>query len=352
MSPQENHRRLTPQRADERKAEQTPADELVEMGRAVFLEEASALRAISERLDASFAHAVRMLYACRGRVLVTGLGKSGLVGRKIAATLTSTGTPAIFVHPVEALHGDLGIATADDLVLAISRSGHNSELLSVVNSLKAAGLRSIAIVGAPGSPLARSVEVSLDMAVEREVCPLNLTPTTSATAAQVMGDAITVALLRLRAFQREDFAVFHPSGALGRTLLMTVSDLMHAGDELPLVRESQPLREAVIEIARQRLGCACVVDDSEQLVGFLTNGDLQRVLLHHSEGGKDPLDLPVSEYMSPNPRTVAPDCLARAALQSMEQNPSGPITQLVVSEGGRPLGVIHLHDILRQGLSG
>lgn len=352
MSPQENHHRLTPQRAGEHKAEETPTAELVAMGREVFVEEAAALQAISDRLEGSFAHAVRMLYACRGRVLVTGLGKSGLVGRKIAATLTSTGTPSIFVHPVEALHGDLGIATPDDLLLAISRSGHNSELLSVVNSLKAAGLRTIAIVGALDSPLARAVEVALDMAVEREVCPLNLTPTTSATATQVMGDALTVCLLRLRAFQREDFAVFHPSGTLGRTLRMTVSDLMHSGEELPLVGQDQPLREAVIEIARQRLGCACVVDGEGRLCGFLTNGDLQRVLLHHSQESGDALDRPVSEFMSRQPRTVAPDCLARAALQSMEQNPSGPITQLVVTEEGRPLGVIHLHDILRQGLSG
>lgn len=348
----ENHGRLTPQRADERKAEQTPAEELVRMGRETFMEEAAALQAIAQRLDASFARAVRMIYACRGRVLVTGLGKSGLVGRKIAATFTSTGTPAIFVHPVEALHGDLGIATPEDLVLAISRSGHNSELLSVVNSLKALGLRSIAIVGALDSPLAASAEVTLDIAVEKEVCPLNLTPTTTATATQVMGDALTVALLRLRAFQREDFAVFHPSGTLGRTLLMTVSDLMHQGDELPLVRQDQPLREAVIEIARQRLGCACVVDEAGVLVGFLTNGDLQRVLLHHTEQGDDPLDHPSAEFMNAAPRTVEPDCLARAALQKMEQNPSGPITQLVVTEEGRPLGVIHLHDILRQGLSG
>ncbi len=345
-----NHR-LTPQRADPDRAARTPDGELAAMGREVFQQEAAALTGVAGRLDERFAQAVRWIYRCEGRILVTGLGKSGLVGRKIAATFTSTGTPSLFVHPVEALHGDLGIATGDDLVLALSRSGRNPELLTMVHSLQALGLRSIAITGDLESPLARAVDLALDTGVEREACPLNLTPTTSATAALVMGDALTVALLRLRAFRREDFAVFHPSGTLGRTLRMTVAELMHTGEELPLVRRRQPLREAVIEIADKRLGCACVVEDDGRLCGFLTNGDLQRVLLRHTGPGDDPLGRPVEEFMTPDPRTVDPACLARAALHKMEENPTGPITQLVVMEEGRPIGLLHLHDILRQGLS-
>ena len=345
-----NHR-LTPQRSDPGLAARTPDEELVDMGREVFVQEAEALSSIAARLDGNFVQAVRWIYECEGRVLVTGLGKSGLVGRKVAATLTSTGTPSLFVHPVEALHGDLGIATRDDLVLALSRSGHNTELLTMVHSLQALGLRSIGITGDLQSPLAKAVELVLDVAVEREACPLNLTPTTSSTAALAMGDALTVALLRLRAFRREDFALFHPSGTLGRTLRMTVAQLMHTGDELPLVRQEQPLREAVIVIADKRLGCACVVDDEDRLCGFLTNGDLQRVLLRHTGPQANPLDRPVEDFMSRRPQTVDSFCLARAALHKMEENESGPITQLVVVEDERPLGLLHLHDILRQGLS-
>jgi arabinose-5-phosphate isomerase len=329
----------------------TPDADLVEMGREVFDEESRALRQIGARLSEGFARAVRMILECPGRVLITGLGKSGLVARKMAATFTSTGTPSLFVHPVEALHGDLGIATADDLLLAISNSGRNQELLTVVHSLHALGLPVVAITGDPRSPLARAADVVLDAAIEHEVCPLDLTPTTSATAAQVMGDALTVALLRLRAFRREDFAVFHPSGTLGRTLRTTVAELMHTGDELPVVRADAPLREAVLTIAAKRLGCTCVVDEDGLLCGFVTNGDLQRVLLRHAETGGDPLSRPVRAFMSPEPRIVDAEALARAALQKMEQNPAGPITQLVVVEEGRPVGLLHLHDILRQGLS-
>ncbi|HKI83040.1 MAG TPA: KpsF/GutQ family sugar-phosphate isomerase [Candidatus Krumholzibacteria bacterium] len=347
-----NHHRLTPARTDLHKAVQTPEGEVLAMGQAVFEEEAQALKEIGSRLGPSFVAAVRRILECQGRVLVTGLGKSGAVGRKLAATFTSTGTPALFVHPVEALHGDLGIATENDLVLAVSRSGHNAELLTLVHSLRALGLGSIAMTGVSDSPLAKAVEIVLDTAVEREVCPLNLTPTSSSTAAMVMGDALTVALLRLRAFKREDFAVFHPSGSLGRTLRLTVEELMHTGEELPVVKQDQPLRDAVLVIASKRLGCSCVVDETGKLSGFLTNGDLQRVLLNHTGPNDDPLGQPVASFMNTSPRTVEGACLARVALQKMEQNPTGPITQLVVVHMERPIGVLHLHDILQQGLSG
>ena len=352
MSEATRHNRLTPQRAEPEQAARRPDEELVDMGRQAFAAEASALAAIGGRLGPSFARAVRMMLGCQGRILVTGLGKSGLIARKIAATLTSTGTPSIFVHPVEALHGDLGIATADDLVLALSNSGRNRELLSMVNSLRALGLNVVAITGDLESPLAGAADVVLDTTIDREVCPLDLTPTTSSTAMLVMGDALTVALLELRQFRLEDFAVFHPSGSLGHALKTTVSELMHTGDDLPVVSTTAPLRDAVLMIAEKRLGCSCVVDGDGLLTGFLTNGDLQRVLLHQAEASADPLSRPCSEFMSQTPRTVAGDCLARAALQQMEANPGGPITQLVVVEEGRPLGLIHLHDILGRSLVG
>jgi arabinose-5-phosphate isomerase len=339
--------RLTPRRGEPGRAQRWPDDQLVALGRDVFVEEAAALRAVGERLDARFATAVRWLYACEGRVLVTGLGKSGIVARKVASTLTSTGTPALFIHPVEALHGDIGIATAADILLAFSRSGGNEELLVLASSLKALGLRTIVATGNVQSALARACDLTLDIAVAREVCPLDLTPTTSTTAAAVMGDALTVTLLRLRDFRREDFALFHPSGALGRALRTTVADLMHRDDALPVVQLDMPMREALLLIAQKRLGCACVVDGQGLLVGFLTDGDYKRALLRDV----DPMARPVREYMSHEPKLVDAGCLARVALTKMENNKPGPITQLVIVELGRPAGVIHMHDILRAGLS-
>jgi arabinose-5-phosphate isomerase len=348
MSAASNERpanRLTPPRSADDAAQRATEQELATMAREVFQQQSDALAAIAGSVGAGFAEAVRQVYACSGRVLVTGLGKSGLIGRKVAATLTSTGTPALFVHPVEALHGDLGIATADDVLILISRSGSNEELLVLQSSLAEMGLRSIAITGAPESPLARRADVVLPTVIQGEACPLDLTPTTSTTAALVMGDALALALLRLRDFRREDFAVFHPSGALGRALRMSVRELMHDGDRMPVVREDANLREALLVIAEKRLGCTCVVDAQGALAGFLTDGDLKRILLRDA----DPLDRPVAEIMTTSPRTVSPDCLARVALRKMEGNPGGAITQLVVAQEGRPLGVVHMHDILKLG---
>jgi len=339
--------RLTPDRRGPDVAEHHGDAELVAMGCGVFRDEAAALGQVGSELGDSFATAVRWMLACRGRVLVTGLGKSGLIARKVAATLTSTGTPALFVHPVDALHGDLGIATAEDLMLAISRSGSTEEILSLQSTLRALGMRSVAVTGDPSSTLAARADLVLPTVVAREVCPLDLTPTTSATAALVMGDALAVALLTLRDFRREVFAVFHPSGALGRTLRLTVDELMHGGDALPLVPLGTPLRRALVVIAEKRLGCTCVVDDGGTLAGFLTDGDLKRILLRMA----DPLDRPVDEFMTRQPRSVAPGCLARAALRSMESNPTGPITQLVVVRDEVPVGIVHIHDILKLGLS-
>jgi len=307
-----------------------------------------ALRDVARALDGAFVRAVRLIYGCGGRVLVTGLGKSGLIGRKIAATFTSTGTPALFVHPVEALHGDLGIATGQDLLLAISRSGNNDELLAMHGSLRALGVRSVAISCEAGSPLARRCDIALITPISGEACPLELSPTTSTTAALAMGDALAMTVLRMRDFRPEDFAIFHPSGALGRGLRLTVADLMHFGEGMPVVQLGTTLREALLVIANKRLGCTCVVDERGQLRGFLTDGDLKRILLRE----ESPLDEPVERFMTPEPRTVALECLAREALQSMERNPGGPITQLVVVEDNRPIGVVHIHDILRLGVRG
>jgi arabinose-5-phosphate isomerase len=314
--------------------------------RRVIRAEGDALVGLASAIGDPYAQAVRWMAECPGRVLVSGLGKSGIVARKIAATLTGTGTPALFVHPVEALHGDLGIATREDLLLAISRSGGNEEILALAASLSAHGVRCIGLTAQADSTLAERADLLLHTPMDAEACPLNLSPTTSTTLAVAVGDALAMSLLEVRGFRRDDFAVLHPSGALGRGLRMTVAELMHRGAELPLVNVGARLRDAAVEISTKRLGCACVVDDHGALVGFISDGDFRRTLLEASE----PLDLPVEQFMSRTPVTVDADCLARAALRQMEDNRPGPITQLVVTEQDRPVGVLHIHDILRSGI--
>jgi len=319
---------------------------VLEALRRVIRAEGDAVVHLASAIGDPYAEAVHWMAECRGRVLVSGLGKSGIVARKIAATLTGTGTPALFVHPVEALHGDLGIATRDDQLLAISRSGGNEEILALVASLAAHGVRCIGLTAQDDSALAQRSDLLLHTPMEREACPLDLSPTTSTTLAIAVGDALAMSLLEVRGFQRDDFAVLHPSGALGRGLRMTVAELMHRGAELPLVPAGARLREAAIEISSKRLGCACVVDGDGQLVGFISDGDFRRILLESD----DPLDVPIDQFMSTEPVTVDSDCLARAALRQMEDNEPGPITQLVVADQGRPVGVLHIHDILRAGI--
>ena len=322
-------------------------DALIALGREAFRQEAAALETIGAGLDADFARAVRTLLECEGRVLVTGLGKSGIVARKLAATLTSTGTPSHFIHPVEAAHGDLGVVRDGDLVIAISRSGNNPEVVALVARCRQFGMLAIAMTGAPDSDLAGQADITLAVPVEREACPLNLTPTTSAVAAMAMGDALVVALIRLRGFRSEDFAMFHPSGVLGRSMLLKVAELMHTGDELPVVRRDLTLRESLPEIVGKRLGGACVVDDDGRLVGLCVDGDIKRVLLER----EDALDRPITEVMNPEPTTIAPDMLALSALRKMEQRRRGPVTLLiVVGDDGRPAGLLHIHDVLRAGL--
>ncbi|PID80491.1 hypothetical protein CSB20_07235 [bacterium DOLZORAL124_64_63] len=322
-------------------------DEIIAMGQGTFREEAATLETVAASLDGSFAEAVRRLHACRGRVLCTGLGKSGNVARKIAATLTSTGTPSHFIHPVEAAHGDLGVIDEDDILIALSRSGNNSEVVDLISRCRQAGMGTIAITAGAGSEMATISDIVLHTPVAKEACPLDLTPTSSAVAAMAMGDALTVALIRLRGFRSEDFARFHPSGALGRRLQMKVADLMHTGDELPLVRETMTLRETLPEIVGKRLGGVCVVDRAGKLAGLCVDGDVKRILLQRD----DALDRPITEAMNADPTTVEPDMLAITALRIMEQRSEGPVTLLLVTdEQNHPVGLLHIHDVLRAGL--
>ena len=322
-------------------------DEIVALGRDTIRQEADALELVAASLDGSFAAAVRLLLAARGRVLVTGLGKSGIVARKLAATLTSTGTPSQFIHPVEAAHGDLGIVSGSEVLVAISRSGANAEVTALLSFCRTFGMRTIVITADPHSEAAHAGDVVLHTPFEREACPLNLTPTTSAVAAMSMGDALVVALIRQRGFAAEDFAMFHPSGALGRSLLLTAGELMHTGEELPSVSHRLTLRECLPEIVGKRLGGACVVDDDGRLVGLCVDGDIKRVLLERGEA----LDLPINEVMNPRPLTIGAGELAIRALRLMERREGGAVTLLIVADdAGRPAGLLHIHDILRAGL--
>lgn len=320
---------------------------VIELGAAAFAQESAALADLGRSLDGRFAAVVRELLDCRGMVLLTGLGKSGLVARKLAATLTSTGTPSYFIHPVEAAHGDLGIVREADMLMAVSRSGNNPEVISLVERCRQFGMRTVAVTGSEDSPLAKTSHLVLPTPVEREACPLGLTPTTSAVAAMAMGDALAVALIKLRGFKAEDFAMFHPSGVLGRSLLVRVSELMHTGDELPVVRTGLNLRQCLPEIVDKRLGGTCVVDGDGRLCGICVDGDVKRVLLARD----DALDRPITEVMHPDPTTVDPDMLALSALRIMEQRPEGAVTLLIVTDADRrPVGLLHIHDVLKAGL--
>ncbi|MBI5135887.1 MAG: KpsF/GutQ family sugar-phosphate isomerase [Nitrospirae bacterium] len=305
--------------------------------------ETAAVTALIGRIDDTFATAVDLLQETTGKVVVTGMGKSGLIGQKIAATMASTGTPAIFLHPADGLHGDLGIITRDDLVIAISNSGETAELLSILPSLKRLAVPIIALTGRAGSTLGRAAEVVLDISVAEEACPLGLAPTASTTATLAMGDALAVALLDRKGFREEDFALSHPGGALGRRLLMRVKDGMHSGAEIPAVGPDTPMREAIVEITRKRLGITTVVDAAGNLLGVISDGDLRRRL----EEGTDFMNQPARAVMTANPKSISQDALAAEAVVLMERH---AITCLVVMDGGRLAGLVHLHDLLKMGL--
>lgn len=316
------------------------ASESIASARRTLTIESKALEALCHRLDDSFARAVQMVLACEGRVVVSGIGKSGHIARKIAATLASTGTPAFFMHGVEALHGDLGMLTSRDMVLAISYSGTASELLTVLTIAKRMGIPLIAVTGHPESQLAVNADLHLDVHVEQEACPLNLAPTASTTATLALGDAIAVACLEARGFSSEDFARSHPGGALGRRLLTLVRDLMRAGDALPIVRADTPIPEALEEMSRKGMGMTIVVGADGRPQGIFTDGDLRRLI---SVRG-DIRALSVIDGMSRNPKTVAPTTLAVEAATLMNDN---RLTQvLVVDEDGLLLGALHMHDLL------
>jgi arabinose-5-phosphate isomerase len=319
-------------------------EEIVALAREVLEVECASLEALAERVGGAFVAAARAISRTRGTVILSGVGKSGIVARKIAATFASTGTPAAFLHPADAAHGDIGLVAGSDVVVAVSKSGEGDELLQILPILRDLKVTIIAITGNPSSSLASLSDIVLDASVEREACPLDLVPTASTTAAVALGDALAVVVMKEKEVGREDFAYFHPGGALGRRLLLRVRDVMHTGEELPVVTEDTIMREAIVEIANKRLGLTTVVDRNGKLVGILTDGDLKRILIER----EDILAATASEVMSRSPKTVGRDELVAAALEKMETLPPSPITSLVIVDAeGRPEGVIHIHDCLK-----
>jgi arabinose-5-phosphate isomerase len=315
---------------------------LVNSGRQVIAVETEALQALGARLGDDFAAACRQLLACRGRVVCTGMGKSGHVARKIAATLASTGTPAFFMHPGEASHGDLGMVTDGDVVLALSNSGESEEIMAIVPALKRQGVVLIAMTGRPQSSMGRLADVHLDAAVPAEACPLGLAPTSSTTAALALGDALAVALLEARGFTPDDFARSHPAGALGRRLLLHIRDVMHAGADVPSVPVDAMASAALLEMTRKRLGMTAVVDGDGILKGVFTDGDLRRCL---DDEGTDLHNTPISALMGRNPKTIGPDVLAVEAAHLMEEHKISAL--VVVDRDNRVVGALNIHDLLR-----
>jgi arabinose-5-phosphate isomerase len=320
-----------------KKAISSPA---LELARKVLAIEADAVSALGSRLDEQFLDAIGLILACRGRVVVSGVGKSGHIARKIASTMASTGTPAFFLHAAEAGHGDLGMITRDDVVLALSNSGQSDELLTIVPLLKRQGAKLIAVTGNPDSPLAKEADVHLDAQVAQEACPLNLAPTASTTAALALGDALAVALLDARGFDEQDFARAHPGGALGRRLLTHVSDVMRTGERIPSVFEAASFFDVLLEMSRKGMGMTAVVDSDRRVVGIFTDGDLRRTL----ERKPDVRSLGVAEIMKREPRTIAPHKLAAEAVELMERHKISQL--LVVSDAGELVGALNTHDLL------
>jgi len=318
--------------------------ELVELGRVALGIEADAVATLASRVGGDFARACRLLVACRGRVVVTGMGKSGHIAGKIAATLASTGSPAFFLHPAEAVHGDIGMITREDVVLALSNSGETGEILMLVPVLKRLGVPLVALTGNAASALARAADVHLDVSVPAEACPLNLAPTASTTATLAMGDALAVALLRMRGFTEQDFARSHPGGSLGRRLLLHVEDVMHAGDGIPRVGPDDTVSAGLLEMSKKGLGITSVVDPEGRLLGAFTDGDLRRAL----DRRVDVHITPMRSVMTPGSRTIGPRELAAEAVLLMERHRITAL--LVVDGGGRVIGALNVHDLLRAGV--
>jgi arabinose-5-phosphate isomerase len=319
---------------------------IIKRAKQVLQIEAKAIEQLMERINEQFVQAVELILACEGKVVVTGVGKSGIIGQKIASTLASTGTPAFFLHSTEGSHGDLGMLGKKDIVVAISNSGETDELSQILPLIKRYGNKLIALTGKVKSTLARAGDVVLDVSVEEEACPLGLAPTASTTATLAMGDALAVALLEKRGFKKDDFAILHPGGKLGKQLLLKVRDLMHAGDELPMVYEEALMKGALVEITSKRLGVTGVMNKRHELVGIITDGDLRRALERHT----DLLERTAGEVMTHNPKWIEADTLAAQAVQRMEEH---SITSLFVFDkaGERtPRGILHLHDLLKAGV--
>jgi arabinose-5-phosphate isomerase len=317
----------------------------IKRGRQVLEIEANAILALIDRLDQRFEQAVVLLDQCQGRVVVTGMGKSGIIGRKIAATLASIGVPSLFLHPAEGIHGDLGMVSRGDLVIALSNSGETEELLKILPAIKRLGVPMISLTGNVKSMLAKNSDVVLDVSVKEEACPLDLAPTASTTATLALGDALAMALLEHKGVRPEDFARFHPGGALGKRLLLTVEEVMHGDKAIPTVSPTAPLRDVIVEISSKKLGVTTIVDDSGRLRGVITDGDLRRLL---GKGGADLLDRPAEAVMSPHPKVISRTALAAEAVGLMERH---SITVLIVIDAEQRVeGVVHLHDLLKAGV--
>lgn len=323
---------------------QTDIARSLSLARNVLHIEAEAVQALADRLDEQFHRAVQLIMACKGRVVVTGMGKSGHIAGKIAATLASTGTPAFFVHPGEASHGDLGMIAHDDVVIALSNSGESAEITAILPLIKRRGARLVGMSGNPDSTLGRESDVHLNAAVDKEACPLNLAPTASTTAALALGDALAVTLLDMRGFTPEDFARTHPGGSLGRKLLVHVRDVMHAGDALPVVGHAASLKDALLEMTRKGLGMTAIVDDSGHVTGVFTDGDLRRAL----EKSIDMHTARIADLMGRDPKTIGPDQLAVEAVEKMQSLKINGL--LVVNTEGKLAGALNMHDLLKAGV--
>lgn len=319
-------------------------EKICNLGRAVIETEAQMISNLANRIDQNFVAACHHLHNCQGRIAVMGVGKSGHIGKKIAATFASTGSPAFFIHPGEAKHGDIGMLTKNDVLLALSNSGESEEIISILPFIKRIDIPLISLTGKPHSTLAKAATINIDVSVEKEACPLGLAPTSSTTAALVMGDALAMALLDKRGFTEKDFALSHPGGTLGRRLLLLVAEIMHKNNAVPKVSESASLKEALVEMTQKKLGMTTIVNAKDELVGVFTDGDVRRALDKNIDIHQTRID----QIMSRNPKTINSNMLAAEALNIME---TYKITSLIVSdENHSPVGIIHIHDILRAGV--
>jgi len=317
---------------------------ILDTARRVLMTESAAISALVDRLDKPFIDVVNLLDDCRGKVVFTGIGKSGLIGKKISGTLSSLGVPSVFLHASEGSHGDVGIISREDIIIAISHSGETEEILKLLPTFNRLNCPLVALTGNLESTLAKRADYVLDVSIEEEACPLGLVPTASTTAALAMGDALAMALMEKKGFKAEEFARFHPGGSLGRKLLTTVNDVMHTGDEVPKVKEGSKIYTVLSEMTRKRMGCTIVVDNKDRIRGIITDGDLRRLI----EAKKDISETVAREIMGKNPKTINPESMGAKAVQVMEEH---SITCLIVSENGRKIdGIIHLHDLLKAGV--